>query len=337
MSIYGIGTTSHQTSWYGSEKTAGKAAEGNFAKRAAQAAQAAGRATATLHGADESSGDTAIFMSADPVNGSSVSVYKTPDFDRENPVYKVKIWDKTGHVTERMVDVSKVDPKNCDTAEFYAFTAGLKESGKGSFEDTVLKAAVAKAAKNAEQKNAGAWSFSDKTDWVKTVKDMMQSEYSCGDLRGYMEWKKFLGFLEEDGLEGQDRSNAAAGRDATRVLDSLAQHAPEEVRQAFLEAEKETGGIITVFGLWISNDGKQSYMTQMGVERFVRWYNGDFNESDLLGTTVGSAINAVKKWIYEVDHPLSGQPSGAEEKKLMAMERAFYVLFLEKLKKLSDR
>lgn len=71
--------------------------------------------------------------------------------------------------------------------------------------------------------------------------------------------------------------------------------------------------------------------------RFVRWYNGDFNESDLLGTTVGSAINAVKKWIYEVDHPLSGQPSGAEEKRLMAMERAFYVSFLEKLKKLSER
>lgn len=337
MSIYGIGTTSHQTSWYGSEKTAGKAAEGNFAKRAAQAAQTAGRATATLHGADESSGDTAIFMSADLVNGSSVSVYKTPDFDRENPVYKVKIWDGAGHVTERMVDVSKVDPKNCDTAEIYAFAAGLKESGKGSFEDTVLKAAVAKVVKNAEQKSAGGWSFSDKTDWVKTVKDIMQSEYSYGDLRGYMEWKKFLGFLEEDGLEGQDRSNAVAGRDASRVLDSLAQHAPEEVRQAFLEAEKETGGIITVFGLWISNDGKQSYMTQMGIERFVRWYNGDFNESDLLGTTVGSAINAVKKWIYEVDHPLSGQPSGAEEKRLMAMERAFYVSFLEKLKKLSDR
>ncbi len=47
------------------------------------------------------------------------------------------------------------------------------------------------------------------------------------------------------------------GREASGVLDSIAEHAPEEVRQAFLEAEKETGGIITVFGLWISNDGKR--------------------------------------------------------------------------------
>lgn len=203
MSIHGIGTTSHPAAWYGSEKTEGKAAEGNFAKNAAQALQAAGRSTATLYGADESAGDTAIFMSADLLNGSSISVYKTPDFAQGNPVYKVKIWDKMGNVTERMVDVSKVDPENCDTAEIYAFTADLKESGKGSFEDTVLKAAVAKAVKNAEQKNAGAWSFSEKADWVKTVKDIMQSEYSCGDLRGYMAWKKFLGFLEEDGLAGQ--------------------------------------------------------------------------------------------------------------------------------------
>ena len=51
----------------------------------------------------------------------------------------------------------------------YAYTANLKESGKGSFEDTVLKAAVAKAVKNAEQRSAGSWSFSEKTDWVKIV------------------------------------------------------------------------------------------------------------------------------------------------------------------------
>ena len=76
----------------------------------------------------------------------------------------------------------------------YAYTANLKESGKGSFEDTVLKAAVAKAVKNAEQRSSAAWSFSEKTDWVKIVNDIMQSEYSYGDWKGYMEWKKFLGF-----------------------------------------------------------------------------------------------------------------------------------------------
>ncbi len=128
------------------------------------------------------------------------------------------------------------------------------------------------------------------------------------------------------------------GKETSRVLDSIAEHAPEEVRQAFLEAEKETGGIITVFGLWISNDGKQSYMTQMGIERFVRGYHGDYNQSDLLGTSVGSAISAVRKWIYDLDHPLPGSPAKSmEERKLIAIERAFYESFLDKLRKLSDR
>ena len=42
---------------------------------------------------------------------------------------------------------------------------------------------------------------------------------------------------------------------ASRVLNSIAEHAPEEVRQAFLEAEKETGGTFTVGGMWVSADG----------------------------------------------------------------------------------
>lgn len=40
-------------------------------------------------------------------------------------------------------------------------------------------------------------SFDVKTDWVTCVKDIMQSAYRYGDLKGYMEWKKFLGLLEK--------------------------------------------------------------------------------------------------------------------------------------------
>lgn len=197
MSVNGIGASGYPITGYETRKKEQNAVGGNFAKQAAEAVQASGQVSATLQGADEGSGDIAVSSWADVVNGSSISVYKTQDFDSENPVYKVKIWDKSGNVTEQMVDVSKVDPKNCDTAEMYAYTANLKESGKGSFEDTVLKAAVAKAVKNAEQRNSASWSFSEKTDWVKIVNEIMQSEYSYGDLKGYMEWKKFLSFLDK--------------------------------------------------------------------------------------------------------------------------------------------
>ncbi len=166
----------------------------SFAK---QAAQEKGSAAAVLHGAEEDSGDSMVSSWADVVNGTSISVYKPQDFNPDHPVYKVKTWDKAGNVTEQMVDVSKVDPRNCDTSQMYAYTCHLKESGKGSFEDTVLKAAVAKSVENAEQRAAGAWDFAEKRDWVEIVKDIMESEYRYGDLKGYMEWKKFLGLLEE--------------------------------------------------------------------------------------------------------------------------------------------
>ena len=196
MSVNGIGVTGYPGIGYETRRTERNAPGGNYAKQAAEASQAAGQATAVLHGAEEGSGDITIFSGAEVVSGTSVSVYKTPDFDPENPVYKVKIWDKSGNVTEQMVNVSKVDPKNCDTVEMHAYTADLKESGKGSFEDTVLKAVVAKSVKDAESRS-GTWSFSEKIDWAKIVNDLMQSSYHYGDLKGYMEWKKFLGFLDK--------------------------------------------------------------------------------------------------------------------------------------------
>ena len=196
MSVNRIGATSYPIAGYETKKTERNVSGGNFAKQAMEAAQTTGQATAVLHGADEGAGDITIFSGAEVVSGTSYSVYITQDFNPENPVYKVKIWDKSGNVTERMVDVSTVDPKNCDTAEMYAYTANLKESGKGSFEDTVLKAAVAKSVKDAESRT-GTWSFSEKLDWVKIVNDIMQSEYRYGDLKGYMKWKEFLGFLDK--------------------------------------------------------------------------------------------------------------------------------------------
>ena len=215
MSINVVGEISHYLEGYGAVRLKEHRTESNktrkdiidiiekskggydFSEKIGNAVQANGNTSpVTLYGNDEETGDVAISSWADVVNGTSVTVYKTKDFDPENPVYKVRTWDKEGNVTERMVDVSKVDTKNCDTIEMNAYTAHLKESGKGDFKETVLKAAIAKAAKNAEQRSAATWDFSEKIDWVATVKDIMQSAYNYGDFKGYLEWKKFLGFLE---------------------------------------------------------------------------------------------------------------------------------------------
>ncbi len=147
-----------------------------------------------MHGSDKETGDIAVISEAYVVDSSAITVYKTRDFDPNNPIYKVKTWDKDGNVTERMVDVSQVDPTNCDTVEMYAYADNLIESGKGSFEDIMR---ITGGAKHRGWENYETWSYSTKMNWVDIVKDIMQEQYGFGNLKGYMEWKWFLGLLEE--------------------------------------------------------------------------------------------------------------------------------------------
>lgn len=198
MGISGIGQDYYQNRAAADRRASVYDAAGkSFAGQMAHAAENGLSPAAVLHGNEEDTGEIAISSDIDFVNGVSLTVYKPKDFAPENPIYKVKIWDKAGNVTERMVDVSGIDTENCDTVEMYAYTSYLKDTGKGDFKETVLKTAVAKAVKNAEQKNAGPWKLSEKIDWVKAVRDIMQSVYEYGDLQGYLGWKRFLGFLEK--------------------------------------------------------------------------------------------------------------------------------------------
>ena len=195
MNIGGI--TTNYSAAYDTEKVQNAGTDKNFAKEIANAAQESGAGESTaLHGSDEESGDIAVFRALYTDSGSKYTVYKTQDFDPENPVYKVKIWDAGGNMTERMIDVSKKNPRNCDTFEMQVYAAHLKETGRGDFKETVLKAAIAKAASHLEQKSAASWDYSTKINWVDNVRDIMQSAYGRGDLKGYMEWNKFLSFLE---------------------------------------------------------------------------------------------------------------------------------------------
>ena len=194
MSVSGIGTTHYPIAGYETRKAQRNTTGMDYTNQMCNMVQTTQMSSGTfeLHISNDKDGKAIGSMCGADY---SLTVYQPKDFDPANPVYKVKVWDKSGNVTERMVDVSKIDLKNCDTVEMYAYTADLKESGKGSFEDTVLKAVVAKSVKDAESRS-GTWSFSEKFDWTKIVSDLMQSSYHYGDLKGYMEWKKFLGFLD---------------------------------------------------------------------------------------------------------------------------------------------
>ena len=119
MSVNGIGAAGYPVTGYQTRRTGNNAAEKSFAGSMGNV-KGTGNTGFTLHISNEEDGQS-IGAMAD--HDSSVTVYKTKDFDPANPMYKVKIWDAAGNVTERMVDISKVDPKNCDEIDMFAYSS----------------------------------------------------------------------------------------------------------------------------------------------------------------------------------------------------------------------
>ena len=191
MNVSGI--ASNYSAAYNAEKAQNASGKKSFAKSMDEVIQESG---VGIVGSVNESGDIVIDKMRDNVNGLQTVVYKTQDFDPENPVYKVKTWDTEGNVTERMVDVSKINTKNCDSFEFFAYTSYLWDSGKADRGEITRKFIMLWAVKNAGPNGLRPCDYSEKVNWVKEVQDTMQLQYDVGNLAGYMEWKKFLELLE---------------------------------------------------------------------------------------------------------------------------------------------
>lgn len=163
-----------------------KDAEHTFAE--AQKTQNAGGGF-VLHISNEQDGEAIGAMcGAD----HSVTVYKPKDFDAANPVYKVKIWDEDGNATERMVDVSKVDPRNSDYIDMFAYSSHLTATGKCPN----AQSAFTSSAMN--QHGMDETSYQDlfqQRNWVNQLADAMQTQYAAGNIEGYLRYKPFWDFL----------------------------------------------------------------------------------------------------------------------------------------------
>jgi len=187
MSVNGIGTAGYQVTGYETKRT-GNHAEKSFAGHMGNV-KSTKDTVITFHISDEEGGQS-IGAMADYDN--SVTVYRTKDFDPANPVYKVKIWDAEGNVTERMVDISKVDPKNCDEIDMFAYSSHLSATGKCPN----AQSAFIGAKPDYNSTNNGNRLF-DKKNWLNVVRDMMQMQYDLSNMEGYFHYKQFWDFLNQ--------------------------------------------------------------------------------------------------------------------------------------------
>ena len=181
---------------------------GDVFQRAALGINSAGNRTSTgissvgnrtsaelrLHGkADAGTGEQIVGSFINVQAGTSSAIYKTKDFDESAPVYHVKTWDMDGNMTERMVDLSKLNPRSSDEVDMYTYSWHLNNSGQ--YPQAQLKFAVARAYQQAAQASGFQSYMPTKTNWVDVVNSLMQTQYNVGNLQGYLDYKKFLGFL----------------------------------------------------------------------------------------------------------------------------------------------
>ncbi len=138
--------------------------------------------------------ETVVGSSGNARTGVSIAVYKPREFDASNPVYEVETWDADDNMTERMVNISEVDPADCDEVEMTAYTWYLSNSGKCPA--AFLLFAGAREHRQTSRPGYSSDSVFEKSNWVELFREYMQMQYMAGNRKGYLEHKMLLKFLE---------------------------------------------------------------------------------------------------------------------------------------------
>lgn len=133
-----------------------------------------------------------------------------------------------------------------------------------------------------------------------------------------------VGFMEM--VEGKATQGKAAAQDE-KAFEMVGPNAPQEVKNAWMDAAKEVKAI----GMGIKNNGMMSHISQMMVQRLTKQLMRETENFDILGNTVESAIQAAKKALYDLEHPVAYTPRSIEVQQARIKEGEFYRAFLEKL------
>ncbi|MCM1254142.1 MAG: hypothetical protein NC321_15085 [Clostridium sp.] len=115
-----------------------------------------------------------------------------------------------------------------------------------------------------------------------------------------------------------------------QAFNMVGPNAPQDVKDAWMEAAQE----VSANGLGIGKNGMLSHISQMMVQRCNKMLRGETDYSDILGSTVESAMRAVKQALYDLEHPLAPAYRSIEAEQARIKEKEFYTAFLERLEKL---
>ena len=265
----------------------------------------------------------------------------------ENPVIYAWGKDSSGNAFETKIFVNNIDPYHASPAEMKALHAHLAKQN-GGVKSNSVPIDVALNGYDVNQKlnfvqYLGEWNamqelaknpdadlkrlqleqyvaFYQQNQNVKSAVSQDSGAPGHLDTKSKDDLERLLRTVEMSEYYFQTidvgKANPHASSNAHNGLDILGPSAPDEVRNAWIKAEEESG----TNGYGMNSDGKLTQITALFAMSIENRING--KEPDILGSTVHSAKAAVQKALDRL-----GIPQDDKEKK----EKFFYEAFLRLL------
>lgn len=247
----------------------------------------------------------------------------TPD----NPIVQV-VSNLGGKKVIYNVEVNKVNPNNATQLEMFALLSytdkmGITDGGTfGSHQQLEVYGGNASSIGYCSSLSGEDVFLNEKFDWTSIMEKMVQVYKDAGIENQAEDCKALFDFFATYTEKNEVKENTAI--DFSR----FAPNAPEEVKQAFVEAAEETG----------YNEGERmDYLSQVFIHQVENRQNGVADYTDVFGSSVASALQVARGILHDLENPLMPiSQRGENAAKYVEQEKAFYKAFIEKLEGLTD-
>jgi len=266
-----------------------------------------------------------------PEEGQSVTygmrAMLSENFTSNNPIVQV-VSNLGGKKVIYNVEVNKVNPNNATQLEMFALLSytdkmGITDGGTfGSHQQLEVYGGNASSIGYCGSLSGKDVFLNEKFDWSSIMEKMMQVYKDAGIENQAKDCKALCDFFAAYTEENEVKENIAI--DFSRFVPN----APEEVKQAFIEAFEETG----------YNEGERmDYLSQIFIHQVENRQNGVADYTDVFGGSIASALQVAKEILYDLENPLMPvSQRGENAAKYIEQEMEFYRTFIEKLEDLTS-
>ena len=251
-----------------------------------------------------------------------LSEKSTPD----NPIVQV-VSNLGGKKVIYNVEVNKVNPDNATQLEMFALLSytdkmGITDGGTfGSHQQLEVYGGNASSIGYCGSLSGENVFLNERFDWASIMERMVQVYKDAGIENQAEDCKALFDFFATYTENNEVKDNTVI--DFSR----FAPNAPEEVKQAFMEAAEETG----------YNEGERmDYLSQVFIHQVENRQNGVADYTDVFGGSIASALQTAKEILYDLENPLMPiSQRGKNAAKYVEQEKEFYRAFIEKLEGLT--